>query len=241
MAKHTKMAKKAARKKAKLAKKTAKLEKAISKMSPSEKRALLDQRKKKALLDELKNLSGPLTLSDLSTELSLETLEHDYWGPPTFPSYVVTTCHEMRKIPLKQLTAEHLRLVIGQQFSLPYLVPLALDELRENPLLDVTHYEGDLLRNLLILPDEYYEWDKASASFLLVLSKNLPQKQTLALYLNFRFRNERTAACITRIYKWGLALPEPLQVRRFTVFDAPRQIRTLRVPVSNPCFTPISP
>lgn len=30
---------------------------------------------------------------------SLEELENDYWGKPEFESYVVKTCHSMRKAP----------------------------------------------------------------------------------------------------------------------------------------------
>jgi len=122
------------------------------------------------LTDQIKMLSEPLSFAEINTNANLETLENEYWGPPTFSSYVVTTCHEMRKVPLRQLTAEHLRLVIGQKFSLPYLVPLAVERLRGNPLLDVKFYDGDLLRNLLSLPDEYCEWDRASTLSIISLA-----------------------------------------------------------------------
>ena len=129
------------------------------------------QSKLMTLSDQIKILNEPLSFSEINLDENLETLENENWGPPTFPSYVVTTCYEMRTIPLKQLTTEHLRLAIGQKFSLPYLIPLALEKLQHNPLLSVSFFDGDLLKNLLSLPDEYYGWDKASTLSLLVLAK----------------------------------------------------------------------
>jgi hypothetical protein len=90
---------------------------------------------------------------------SLEWLEGDNWGEPGFGSYVVTTSHALRRKPLKQLTAEELRLALGQppfEQSLPYLVPLALEMLEPDPLLCATFYDGDLLRNLLRIPKTYW-------------------------------------------------------------------------------------
>lgn len=92
---------------------------------------------------------------------SLEWLEGDNWGTPEFDSYVVRTSHALRRKPLKELTAEDIRLALGQppfEQSLPYLVPLALEILKDDPLLCASPYDGDLLRNLLRIPETY--WDK---------------------------------------------------------------------------------
>ena len=80
---------------------------------------------------------------------SLEQLENDYWGEPTYDSYVVTTCHSMRKKPLNDVTVEELRLVIGQGFSLDYLMPMAIEVLKQNILATGDLYEGDLLANVI--------------------------------------------------------------------------------------------
>lgn len=42
-----------------------------------------------------------------------------------------------------------MRLLIGQDIGLPYLLPLALSVLRENPLAEGDMYEGDLLSAVL--------------------------------------------------------------------------------------------
>ena len=80
---------------------------------------------------------------------SLEQLEKDYWDKPDYDSYVVTTCHSMRKKPLKDVTVEELRLVIGQGFSLGYLMPMAIDVLATDILAEGDLYEGDLLSNVV--------------------------------------------------------------------------------------------
>lgn len=80
---------------------------------------------------------------------SLEQLENNYWGEPTYDSYVVRTCHAMRKKPLKEVTVEELRLVIGQGFSLDYLMPLAIEFLKRDILTEGDLFEGDLLANVI--------------------------------------------------------------------------------------------
>ena len=50
-------------------------------------------------------------------------------------------------MPLKNLTVENLRLIIGQQISLSYLVPVSLDILQIAPLAQGDMYPDDLLIN----------------------------------------------------------------------------------------------
>ncbi|MET7988484.1 contact-dependent growth inhibition system immunity protein [Streptomyces sp. NPDC005281] len=51
----------------------------------------------------------------------------------------------MRRRPIGELTVEDMRLLIRQDIGLPYLLPLALEVLRENPMAQGHMYEGDLL------------------------------------------------------------------------------------------------
>lgn len=85
------------------------------------------------------------SLDDRVLRRHLDDLEHTDWGPPIFGSYLVTRCHALRKKPLKDFTAEDLRLMIGQSVSLGYLVPLALDRLEADPLCAGECHAGDLL------------------------------------------------------------------------------------------------
>ncbi len=82
----------------------------------------------------------------ITNDKSLEELENDIWDKPGCKSYVVTTCFAARKKPLQELSNEEIRLLIGQKLGLKYLLPLAVDILKTDPLIEVTFYPGDLLK-----------------------------------------------------------------------------------------------
>jgi hypothetical protein len=85
----------------------------------------------------------------MDTDKTLEELEGEAWGRPAFASYVVTTCHAMRRKRLVDLTDEELRLAIGQQMSMRFLVPLAINRLEMNPVASGDMYYGALLEHVL--------------------------------------------------------------------------------------------
>lgn len=88
---------------------------------------------------------------------TLEEIEGERWGPPTYDSHLVTECHRLRKVPIEELTAGNLRIMIGQKIGLPHLVPLALDRLEENPLTEGDYYPGDLLLAVLRVGPEFWK------------------------------------------------------------------------------------
>jgi len=92
--------------------------------------------------------------SDLTK--SIQELEGVDWGEDTFGSYVTRTSHALRRKRLADLTAEEIRLGIGQQIGLPYLVPLALDPLWPDVFLEVAYFPGDLLTSMLRVPPEFW-------------------------------------------------------------------------------------
>jgi hypothetical protein len=77
---------------------------------------------------------------------TLDELEGVAWGPPTYDSYLVTTCHRLRTKPIGEFDVEDLRIMIGQNIGLPYLLPLALDRLEGNLWAEGHMYPGDLLK-----------------------------------------------------------------------------------------------
>ena len=87
---------------------------------------------------------------------SLQELEGEDWGPPTYDSNLVTTCHQLRRKPLDEFTVEDLRIMIGQGIGLVYLVPIAIDILEENPLAGGNFYPGDLLGVVLNVDREFW-------------------------------------------------------------------------------------
>jgi hypothetical protein len=90
------------------------------------------------------------------TDFTLQELDGEDWGEPTYPSTLVTECHRLRRVPLREFTPTDLRRLIGQKLSLEYLIPLALERLSENPWLG-DYYEGDLLHAMLELSDVYWQ------------------------------------------------------------------------------------
>lgn len=82
---------------------------------------------------------------------SIEESENDYWGEPALDSYVIATCHKARQKPIKLLSNEEIRCLIGQKTGLRYLLQAAVDILQNDPLIEVTYFEGDLLLELLRL------------------------------------------------------------------------------------------
>ncbi|MCM1315328.1 MAG: contact-dependent growth inhibition system immunity protein [Alistipes senegalensis] len=87
---------------------------------------------------------------------SIEELENDYWNETEFSSYVSETCHRARKKPIAKLSYEEIRLMTGQKIGLKYLLPIAVSILEKNPLIEVTFFNGDLLKELLRL--DIAEW-----------------------------------------------------------------------------------
>ena len=86
----------------------------------------------------------------------LQDLEGEDWGEPEFDSSLVTTCHRLRRVPLKNFTTEDLRIMICQQISLLFLVPLALEKLEADPLAEGHCYPGDLLNAVLDIPESFW-------------------------------------------------------------------------------------
>jgi contact-dependent growth inhibition (CDI) system CdiI-like immunity protein len=88
-------------------------------------------------------------MSQFDRNKSLQQLDGQEWDEPTYDLHLVTECHRLRRVPLRDFTAENLRIMIGQQIGLPYLVPVALELLRTDPFTAGDCYEGDLLAAVL--------------------------------------------------------------------------------------------
>jgi|GEM_PF-287058 len=90
-----------------------------------------------------------MRLVSIESDKTLEELEGEDWGEQRFPSYVVTTCVQMRRKPLRELSDEEIRLALGQQMGVRFLLPIALQRLQSDPLVRGDMYEGALLKNVL--------------------------------------------------------------------------------------------
>jgi hypothetical protein len=89
---------------------------------------------------------------------SLQNLEKiGVEDPAAAPTPLVRRCLELLKLPLNEFTTGDLRLMIGQEFSLPYLVPLAIEELTEDLFAEGDYYPGDLLEVVLKIKTAFWE------------------------------------------------------------------------------------
>lgn len=91
-----------------------------------------------------------------SDHMSLEQLEKDVWPEPEYNSHLVTTCHKLRKKSLSDFSIEDLRIMIGQGIGLKFLLPKAVDILKENPFAEGDFYAGDLLVAVAKSPEEIF-------------------------------------------------------------------------------------
>ena len=103
---------------------------------------------------------------------TLENLEKDYWSILDYDSYLVKRCHELRKLPLEKFTTEDLRIMIGQQISLDYLIPLAIEVLTIDLFAEGDFFEGDLLKNVLAIDTDFWNNNKNHWATLDNLIKN---------------------------------------------------------------------
>jgi hypothetical protein len=94
----------------------------------------------------------------ININLSLEQLENDFWkNEEEFPSGLVERCYQYRKIPLKDLAVEQLRILIGQNIGLQFLIPLAYEKLKENITAEGDTYPGDLLNAVVRSEKEFWK------------------------------------------------------------------------------------
>ncbi len=89
----------------------------------------------------------------LHLDRTLDDLDGPAWAaPPPHATALVTKVHALRRRPLSTLTPADLRTLVAQSVSLPYVLPLAVALLLEDPMLDAYFYEGDLLLATLAVP-----------------------------------------------------------------------------------------
>lgn len=77
--------------------------------------------------------------------------------PPDFESHLVKRCFDLANKKLAFFSPEDLRIMIGQNIGLDYLIPLALEVLNEEPFIEADFYEGDLLLNVLKVNKDFWE------------------------------------------------------------------------------------
>ncbi len=93
---------------------------------------------------------------------SLESLEKKTWPALRSDegSYLIKTCNSLRKKQLQDFTTEDLRIMIGQEIGLYFLIPLAIETLTNDLFAEGDMYEGDLLKNVLEVDTKFWDDNK---------------------------------------------------------------------------------
>jgi CDI immunity proteins len=85
----------------------------------------------------------------ISFDKTIEEIEGKEYPMPSGVTNLVKTIYNLKKKPLKDYSVEDLRVSIGQNIVLPYLIPLAIKKLKENILSEGNFYPCELLNNVL--------------------------------------------------------------------------------------------
>jgi hypothetical protein len=113
-----------------------------------------------------KTYKGRLAMAD--EQRTLEELEGVDWGAPaSAPTSLVARCLALRRVPLSTLGPGDLRLLLGQQIGLEFLVPKALELVAERPLQEADLYPGDLLSVLLRVDKAFWQNHPTELQWLL--------------------------------------------------------------------------
>ena len=93
-------------------------------------------------------------------------------------SYVVRNYYRLHNVPIKNYNLADLRFMIGQNAGLEYLVPIALEKLKEDIFLEAEFFEGDLLKGLFRIEDISNYW----------ASHNKEKQELIELYENQKYK-----------------------------------------------------
>jgi len=86
-----------------------------------------------------------------------------------FPSRLIIRHNALLTKPIGEYTAEDLRLMIGQNTGLEYLIPKAIEVLEEDTFAEGDFYPGDLLEKVLCADPKFWNTLPQYAQALLAL------------------------------------------------------------------------
>ncbi len=89
---------------------------------------------------------------------TIEEIEQEFWGAPLKDaSYLITTCHNLRRKNIDAFTIEDFRILIGQNIGLEILISKAIQILNKDILAEGDFYEGDLLKSVLTSRKDFWK------------------------------------------------------------------------------------
>lgn len=114
---------------------------------------------------------------------SISELEGWKWKGeiPARQTHSGTECryYELHNLEISKLDLSDIRFLIGQNSGLVYLVPIAINKLKENIFMEVEYYEGDLFCSLLQINNEPNYWQSHQRENQELISLYNEQKKML--------------------------------------------------------------
>jgi len=122
---------------------------------------------------------------------SLESLEKKTWPALSSDegSYLIRTCNLLRKKQLQDFTTEDMRIMIGQEIGLYFLMPLVIETLTNDLFAEGDMYEGDLLKNVLDVDTKFWDDNKNYWQQLNEITKDRRQEITKMKFDLSKFDN----------------------------------------------------
>jgi hypothetical protein len=91
------------------------------------------------------------------SEPTIESIEQDGWpGLDEGATDLVRRVHALRRTPVADLSPDDLRVLLGQRVGVAVVLPIALERVAADPLLEGDYYPGDVLNALLGLGREFW-------------------------------------------------------------------------------------
>ena len=88
---------------------------------------------------------------------SLQQLEVHDWGEPECDDPLITEPYRLHRVPLRDLTAADLRMMIAMGIGLKYLIPTSVERLHDHPFAWSSPYPGDLLVTMLGVDRRFWQ------------------------------------------------------------------------------------
>jgi hypothetical protein len=95
-------------------------------------------------------------MENIDRTMSLSQLIDKTWNEDNLDTQIVYNIQRLWRLPLKEYTPSDLREMINSNIGIRYLVPLALELLSKQPLLEANFFPGDLLDSVIGIKTEYW-------------------------------------------------------------------------------------
>lgn len=107
------------------------------------------QKKQNKQCQQEDNMKKEESLKELGEILEYEQYEIN-------GSSIQQRTYKLFTVKLSKYTLDDIRFMIGQEVGLSYTIPIAIEELEKDLIIETSYYKGDLLKIILLVNSEYW-------------------------------------------------------------------------------------